>query len=164
MYSDKDFKNDLGKDFRHEDMISREGWAMCYFDGVYPADLAYIKLEIVNPQSNQLIRTMYFQFRKSYKTTFDAKSYVVDPVLGTKIVQNGILTELRPVKNQETGAVRYVKAHTTFKRDGVIDMLSDSPKRVKVDTEAIIRTQVRYSEKPKMVFLVTPPHLITENF
>ena len=28
-----------------------------------------------------------------------------------------------------------------------------------VNTVAIIRTQVRYSEKPKMVFLVTPPHL-----
>lgn len=159
-YEDKNFKKNLGKLFEHEDMISREGWAMYYFDGKFDYDVSYIKLEIVNPQSSQLIKTLYFEFRKSYKTTFDGRGYVVDPVLGSKIVQNGILSELRPGKNKATGEQMFGKAHTVFKRDAVADILADNPKRVKSDTNAIIRTQVRYSEKPKMLFLVTPPHLM----
>lgn len=157
-YDDKNFKKELGKDFAHEDTISREGWAKYYFKGKYERDVAYVRLQIVNPQTGMLIRTFYFQFRKSYQTSLDGRYYVTDPVLGDKIVKNGVMIELRQFKAKD-GQIVYRKAKTTFKQMKIPDVLS-STEMEQVNTQAVIRTQVRYSEKPKMVFLVTPPHLI----
>lgn len=157
-YSDANFENELGKEFYHEDLITREGWARYYFKGIYPKDIAYIKLEIVNPNTGMLIRRFYFQFKKSYQTSLDGRKFVTDPVLGSKIVKNGILTELRPVKGKD-GNVTYRKAKTTFDQDKIVDIMGAAERGI-VKTNAIIRTLARYSEKPKMVFLVTPPHLM----
>lgn len=157
-YEDKAFTKEMGKDFYHEDLVSSEGWAKYYFKGKYPKDTAYIKLQIVNPQTGMLIRTFYFQFIKSYLTSLDARYYVTDPVLGDKIVRNGVLTELRPVKTKD-GKIVYKKAKTTFKQLKVND-IDNMGEKEEVQTNAIIRTMSRYSEKPKMVFLVTPPHLM----
>ena len=157
-YEDAEFTKELGKDFYHEDLITREGWAKYYFKGKYPKDVAYVKLSIVNPSTNMLIRTFYFQFRKSYQTSLDGRKYVMDPVLNEKIVKNGILTELRPVKDAD-GKTVYKKGKTTFAQDKIVDITGNSS-RGQVQTSAIIRTMARYAEKPKMVFLVTPPHLM----
>ena len=157
-YNDKDFKQELGKDFYHEDLISREGWAKYYFKGKYPRDIAYIKLEVVNPQTGMLIRTFYFQFKKNYQTSLDARYYVKDPILGDKIVKNGVLVELRKFAKKD-GTIVFRKAKTSFAQTKIVDVLT-STRKEQVNTSAIIRTQVRYSEKPKMVFLVTPPHLM----
>lgn len=158
-YDDKDFKKELGKDFYHEDLVTREGWAKYYFKGKYPRDIAYVKLEIVNPQTGMLIRTFYFQFKKSYQTSLDARYYVKDPILGDKVVKNGILIELKKFRKKD-GTIVFRKAKTTFAQSKIVDVLSSSKDREQVNTAAIIRTMVRYSEKPKMVFLVTPPHLM----
>lgn len=157
-YADKNFKKPLGKDFYHEDLVSREGWAKYYFKGKYERDIAYVKLEIVNPQTGMLIRSFYFQFRKSYQTSLDARYYTKDPILGDKIVKNGVLIELRKFKKKD-GTIVYAKAKTTFNQKKIVDVLS-STRQEMVKTSAITRTMVRYSEKPRMVFLVTPPHLI----
>lgn len=158
-YDDKDFTKELGKDFYHEDLISREGWAKYYFKGKYPRDIAYVKLQILNPQTGMLIRTFYYQFKKSYQTSLDARYYVTDPVLGDKIVKNGVLVELRRFKRKD-GSIVYRKAKTTFNQTRIVDVMSPAPKKEQVGTHAIIRTMVRYSEKPKMLFLITPPHLM----
>lgn len=157
-YHDKDFTQEMGKDFYHEDTISREGWAKYYFKGKYPKDIAYVRLQIVNPQTGMLIRSFYFQFKKSYQTSLDARYYITDPILGDKIVKNGVLVELRQFKTKD-GKIVYRKAKTQFKQMKIPDVLT-SKRLESVNTVAIIRTQVRYSEKPKMVFLVTPPHLM----
>lgn len=153
-YEDKDFKVKLGKEFNHEDMVSREGWAMYYFEGKFEKPVAYLHLQIVNPQSGQVIRNFYFEFRKSYQTTFDAKRYVTDPVLGEKIVKNGTLTELKMFEKKD-GTIVYRKMNTTFDRVVVKDILDGGKTKGKVKENAIMRTMVRYSDKPKMVFLVT---------
>lgn len=158
-YDDKDFTKPMGEEFYHEDLVSREGWAKYYFKGKYPRDVAYVKLEIVNPQTGMLVRTFFFQFRKSYQTSLDARYYVTDPILGDKIVKNGVLIELRRFKKKD-GSIVMRRGKTTFAQLKVMDVLSNTRKKEQVDTTAIIRTQVRYSEKPKMVFLVTPPHLM----
>lgn len=157
-FEDKEFTKELGKDFYHEDLISREGWAKYYFKGKYKRDIAYVQLRIVNPQSGQYIHTYRFQFRKSYQTSLDARYYVTDPILGDKIVKNGILVELQPKKKKD-GTTTYVRGKTTFRQVKIQNVLS-STKKEPVESSAIIQTSVRYSEKPKMIFLVTPPHLI----
>ena len=157
-YEDDMFTKELGKDFTHEDLITREGWARYYFKGIFPSDIAYLKMRIMDASTNQLINTFYFKFTKSYQTSLDGRFFVKDPVLGDKIVKNGTLIELKPQMDEDGNVVKYSKAKTTFTKD-VVDFLNGGEKK-RGEVSAIIRTLTRYAEKPKMVFLVTPPHLM----
>lgn len=157
-FEDSNFSKPLGKAFEHTDTVSREGWAMYYFDGKFVNDTAYLRLRIMNPDTGMLMRTFYFMFQKSYQMSLSARYYITDPVLGNKIVKNGILTELKLMKNKE-GKVIWQKGKTTFKQLKIRDVANKGKKEV-VETAAIIRNMVRYSEQPRAVFLVTPPHLM----
>lgn len=162
-FSDKNFTKSLGKDFTHEDTLNREGWAMYYFKGIYPEDIAYLRLQIVDPGSEMLIRSFYFRFKKDYQKSLDGRYYMTDPVTGQKIVKNGILTEM-VVAGQTSDldgnvTTKYKVGKTTFPQRKVVDPLR-KPEPEPVETLAIMRHMVRYAEKPKMVFLVTPPHLM----
>lgn len=159
-YRDANFTDKYeGKDFYHEEIVSREGWARGYFKGIFEGKEGYLRLELTNANTNQLVRTMYFRFQKSYQTTLDGRTYVKDKVLHEKIVRDGLLTELAPQK-QKDGSVVYKPCHTTFKQRRMVDIATDDWHEEMVDTQAIIGTLTRYAEKPKMVFLVTPPHLM----
>ena len=162
-YEDKDFTKSLGKEFYHEDLVSREGWAKYYFKGIFPTDVAYLRLQIVNPQSGMLVRQFYFMFQKSYQTSLDGRYYVSDPILDEKIVKNGILTELKKCKVKDkdgTEKIVYRKGKSTFIQKKIKDVLSADRRKENIKIHAITQTMVRYSEKPKVVFLVTPPHLM----
>ena len=158
-YSDPLFKDSLGKDFYHEDLVNTAGWSRFYFKGIFPKDTAYLRCEIRNPQTFQLMRTFYFKFVKTYQTSLDGRTYVKDPILGNKIVHDGILTELRPVKDPKTGAVTFRRGHVTYKAEKMKD-IATTPRKETVKARAITQYMQRYSEKQKMVFLVTPPHLM----
>lgn len=166
-YSDEHFTKSLGKDFSHIDTVTLEGWARFFFKGIFPDDVAYIKLELENPNTDMALGRFYFKFTKSYQTTLDGNYYVTEPILGEKIVKNGILQELMPVYNdngypvvdKETGESIYAPNHVAFKGRKVIDV-NTSPAVEDIEINAIIQTMVRYTEKPKAVFLITPPHLM----
>lgn len=158
-YEDPLFEKPLGKDFEHEDLVTREGWARYYFKGIFPNDVTYLYMQIKNPSTGLLVKDFYFKFEKDYQVSLDGRFYVKDPVLGTKIVKNGILTELKAVRRKKTGERLYIPRKTTFKRDAVNFMQKNATKK-RINEKAIIRTMCRYAEKPKMVFLVTPPHLM----
>ena len=162
-FDDANFEKSYGKDFYHEDLITREGWAKYYFKGKFPNEKAYVRLQIFNPQSGMLVRTFYFMFQKQYQTSLDGRYYVSDPILDEKIVKNGILTELKPVriKNKDgTTEIKYKPGKVTFTQKKIKDVMSANKQQENVKTRAIIRTMARYSEKNKIVFLVTPPHLM----
>lgn len=176
-FEDENFEKPMGKDFYHEDMITREGWANYYFKGKYPKDTAYIRCQIVNASTGMLLETFYFKFQKAYQTSLDARYYITDPVLGNKIVKNGLLVELRQMKDKRTGKTVYRQGSRTFSQKKLTaesiagydvgsynprDPASSASKDIKeVQTPAIVRTSVRYCEAPKMIFLITPPHLIS---
>ena len=157
-YEDPEFKKCLGKDFYHEDMVTREGWARYYFDGKFAKEKGYVKLEVKNPSTDILVRTFYFEFRKSYMTSLDGRVYMKDPILEERIVKNGLMSELRPFRKKD-GTIVYRRAKTTFKQKKILDIENKGDK-VEVKTNAIISTMCKYAEKPKAVFLVTPPHLM----
>ena len=164
-FSDANFTDSLGKDFEHEDTVSREGWARAIFEGIYATDVAYLRLRLFNTESSTLMKTFYFRFTKSYQTNLKGRIYVKDPVLGTKIVKNGLLVEM--VRGSES---KMVPGSTQFEQEVLnLDQLTldeinsgnnDLIKKVKGQRNAVMSTQVHYSEKPKAVFLVTPPHLM----
>lgn len=167
-YDDKNFTKALGDDFYHEDTLSREGWARYYFKGKYERDVAYVKLDIVNPSTGMLIRTFYFQFTKSYQTSLDGRYYVTDPILGEKVVKNGVMVEMRKFKTKD-GKIVFRKKKTTFMQHKVVDIAqyASDPERLtghvpksQVAVSAITRNMVRYSEKTKSIYLITPPHLM----
>ena len=161
-YADGNFTRPLGEDFDHEEIIGREGWARYNFKGIFPADDAWLKLELVNPQSKMLVRTFYFRFTKSYALSLSGRHYVTESVTGRKMVKNGVLREVRPVRESGTadGAVtRYQAGETTYPQCRLDLTASGSPEKVTVQARAITQTMTRYSESPKAVFLVTPPHL-----
>ncbi len=176
-FEDENFEKPLGKDFNHEDTVSREGWARYFFKGCFKNDTAYIRLRIKDVGADMLVKTFYFEFQKDYQTSYDGKTYMRDPVLGTRIVKNGFLTELVKVRRKD-GTIVYRKAPTTFDRETVMNLVEAAEKLAAADpaerdalrSEVIQRGTVKtniftsltakYQEKCKMVFLVTPPHLM----
>ncbi|WP_234431345.1 type IV secretory system conjugative DNA transfer family protein [Streptomyces sp. NRRL F-5053] len=162
-YADPMFTENLGEDFEHEEIVGREGWARYNFKGIFPADEAWIKLELVNPQTKMLVRTFYFHFTKNYQISLNGRHYVVEPVTGRKIVKNGVLRELKPVREGGAGdgkVLSFQPADTLYPTMRLDFSGNGNPEKVQTRVRAITQTLVRYSEAPKALFLVTPPHMM----
>ncbi|MFF4409502.1 type IV secretory system conjugative DNA transfer family protein [Streptomyces sp. NPDC001404] len=162
-YADLMFTENLGEDFEHEEIVGREGWARYNFKGKFPGDEAWLKLELVNPQTKMLLRTFYFSFTKNYQVSLNGRHYVVEPVTGKKIVKNGVMRELKPVREGGTrdGKVLSFQSGDTLYPDTRLDFSGGgNPEKVSYQARAITQTLSRYSESPKALFLVTPPHLM----
>ena len=176
-FEDENFEKSLGKDFLHEDTVSREGWAKYFFKGCFKNEKAYVRLRIKDVGADMLVKTFYFEFQKDYQTSYDGKTYMRDPVLGTRLVKNGFLTELIKVKRKD-GTVVFKKHPSTFDKDTVTNLIEAAEKleempeaerdearagileRKMVKTNIFTSLSAKYQEKCKMVFLVTPPHLM----
>ena len=157
-YKDKNFSQQYkGSEFQHEDMITREGWTRMLFKGIFETDEAYLKLEIRHPQTNMLIKTFYFKFRKGYQTSLDGKTYVKNPILDEKIVKDGYLEEIVKTKNSK-GEIVYRLGHVQYYEDKLVEKNGEY-EVLPTKCNAIWQTSVRYTEKPKAIFVVTPPHL-----
>lgn len=158
-YADKDFKQRLGKEFDHQDTVSREGWARYFFDGKFTKDRAYVKLELVNADTGALVHTYFFEFQKRYQTSLDGQTYMLDPVLKSKVVRDGVIHELLPDENG-----RFHAGPTRFGRRLLVPDVDDNEdavfRKVTERVPAITQSYVKYAEKPKMLFMVTPPHLM----
>lgn len=162
-YADPMFTKSLGEDFEHEEIVGREGWARYNFKGKFPDDEAWLKLELVNPQTKMLVRTFYFSFTKTHQVSLNGRHYVVEPVTGKKIVKNGVMRELKPVREGGTrdGKILSFQAGDTLYPDTRLDFSGGgNPEKVSYQARAITQKLSRYSESPKALFLVTPPHLM----
>ncbi|MFI5702549.1 type IV secretory system conjugative DNA transfer family protein [Streptomyces xanthochromogenes] len=162
-YADPMFTENLGEDFEHEEIVGREGWARYNFKGKFPGDEAWLKLELVNPQTKMLVRTFYFSFTKNYQVSLNGRHYVVEPVTGKKIVKNGVMRELKPGREGGTrdGKILSFQPGDTLYPDTRLDFSGGgNPEKVSYQARAITQTLSRYSESPKALFLVTPPHLM----
>lgn len=165
VYTDDTFTEKLvqGDDFYHEDLVSREGWAKFYFGGILPNMKSYMKLTINNPNTGMLLDEFYFSFKKNYAVSLSGESYVKERVTGEKIIKDGVLVELqkKKMRNKRTGEVveKFVPFKSRFKSKSVKGVSEGNPHLEDIDTSVFISTITRYSEKPKMVFMVTPPHL-----
>lgn len=176
-FEDENFEKNLGKDFFHEDTVSREGWARYFFKGCFKSEKAYVRLRIKDVGSDMLVKTFYFEFQKSYQTSYDGRTYMKDPVLGTKIVKNGFLTEMIKVRTKD-GKTAFRRRPSTFDKNTILNIidaaqqLEELPederdeKRSEIVERGMVKTNIfsslsaKYQEKCKMVFLVTPPHLM----
>ena len=154
-FADPAFQEQLDKSFTHSDIVSREGWARYYFDGKFPENEAWLRLRLYDTKTGMQVKTFHFHFEKGYQTSLNGRYFITDPIKGTKIIKNGVLTE---VIKQEDGT--FAPGHTMYKQMRLTDISSNEPRKVDGTAKAIMQNQVRYSESPKAVFLVTPPHLM----
>lgn len=161
-YKDPSFSkaSSLGSEFHHEGLIDRTHWAKMYFKGIFPTDTVYLKCIIRNITTGMHICSFYFKFVKSYQTSLSGRTYTKNPILGNRIVKNGVLYELRPYKSKRDGKIHFTQAHKMYKSDEMIN-IETNPTVHKVLRPVITQTSVHYSEQPKMIFLVTPPHLMS---
>lgn len=156
-YEDDSFKKQLDKKaFGHLQTIDREGWARYFFDGKFKKRKNYIKLQIKDPKTGLLIKTFYFELELTYKTDLSGRRYVKDPVLNKKIIRDGALREMQYNKKKETFEYR----DTIVKRP-YFDLLDEDRKRQIVELPIFSQKTVKYTERPKAVFFITPPHLMS---
>ena len=134
-----------GDDFMHMEKLAPSGWTWIYFKGILDQDVSYVRLKISS--GSTVIQTFAFRFTKGYKT-FDDITYVIDPITNQKIVYGGILEEWDIGKQ----AVK----HSTF-QNNVYDPTLDS--YVLKNMPVLASNQVYYTERPKFIFAITPPHL-----
>lgn len=155
-YEDINFEKELDpKKFGHTQIIDRDGWARSFFDGKFKKRKNYIKLQIRNPKSNLLVKTFYFELELTYKTDLSGRRYVRDPILGKKIIRDGVLRELQYDRRKK----KFVYGDTMIKRP-YKDILNPDKKEEIIEVPAISQRVVKYTERPKMIFFITPPHLM----
>ena len=156
-YEDPVFEKALDKKvFTHTQTIDREGWARYFFDGKFKKRKSYIKLQIKNPKTGLLVKTFFFELELTYKTDLSGRRYVKDPVLNRKIIKDGALRELR--FNKKKGKYEY--RDTVVKRR-YYDLLDENRKQEIVEIPAFSQKTVKYTERPKAIFFITPPHLMS---
>lgn len=156
-YEDPKFEKQLdNKLFGHTQIIDREGWARYFFDGKFPNRKSYIKLEIRNPKTQLLVRSFYFEVELTYKTDLSGRRYVKDPVLNEKIIKDGTLTEMR--FNKKSGEYEY---KDTLVKRRYHDLLNQELGEQVVHIPAFSQKTVKYTERPKAIFFITPPHLMS---
>jgi len=146
IYRDAQFTDRYeGKDYEHEGRVDDTNWIWGFFKGIIDRDVAYLKLEIES--GGTIAKTFYFKFVKGYKR-FDDITYVTNPVTHKKMVDGGTLIELDGTTGKTQREMFKVKE---------LDILQNSYHYV--SKPIIIANQVFYSEQPKAIFAVTPPHL-----
>lgn len=166
-YSDASFKHSLGKDFDHEGTIDNHGWLIYAFKGIFPEKKAYIKLEILGADDNLLMNRYFFRFTKGYQVSLDGNTYVNDPVSEERIVKNGTIQEMIKDKRRKpdgTFEYFYKVQPTTYDYVNKSLIITDDPEgdATKIDKlPAISQSDVHYTEKPRIIFCVTPPHMMS---
>lgn len=162
VYKDSKFEHELGKEFRFDNTITSESWLMYKTKAIFPQNRVYLKLTIINSQGLEM-KEFYFVFTKGYQLSLDGRVYVVDPVSKKKVVLDGTLEELQRVEipNPKTGKkiVKYVQKPKTLQAWRKKLTKKDQGKRYKIDVRVLDQINVHYSEEPRVVFTITPPHL-----
>lgn len=134
-----------GSAFEHKEKLPPSGWTWGHFAGTFDQEVVYIRLTISS--GHTVVKTFNFRLTKGYKT-FDNISFVIDPITKKKIVSGGTLEEW-DIKEQKVTVSTFLT--NVFDYVGQTYRMKDMP--------VITSNQVYYTERPKCIFAVTPPHL-----
>lgn len=147
VYRDSQFTDEYsGKQFEHDEKVGSSNWVWGYFGGIFEQEVTYLKLSL-KTSGGTVIHDFHFRFTKGYKK-YDGITYVIDPITKKKILSGGTLVEF-DVESQ--------KPKVTEFQSKQIDISAQSYHEVV--KPILTSNQVYYSERPKFVFAITPPHL-----
>ena len=164
MYRDASFTDQYDPEsFSHEQVIDRNGWAVFAFDGKVDrvegeVPRAYVKLEILNDNTNTLVHVYYFKLELSFRKTLNGRSYLLDPVLQEPVVKDGILTELQRTE-KANGPDKFQPGNSTMTHIRASFSADDKEKDIQEELPVFSQKQVNYTERPKFISYITPPHL-----
>ena len=127
--------------------ISTSNWVWGFFKGIFDQEDTFVKLTVYTSDGQTVAREFFFQFTKGYKI-FDGITYVINPITKEKEVSGGTLIELDP-QTKEPKVSEFTSKQVDVQKGAYHD----------VSNPIIASNQVFYSEKPKFIFAVTPPHL-----
>ena len=147
IYRDKNFTDRYeGHEYEHDERVASSNWVWGYFEGMFDQEDTYIKLS-VQASSGTVAKEFFFKFSKGYKR-YDSITYIIDPITRKKVIAGGTLVELDP-KTKEPKISEFSNKQ--------IDLLSNGYQDV--SKPVITANQVFYSERPKFIYAITPPHL-----
>ena len=99
-FTDKTFTKQLDEDFDHDDTVSRMVGRNIILK-VYSKIIKVIYVwNYMTVNHKMLIDTFYFEFVKTYQLDVTGRKYLEDPILGDRIVKDGILYELEPTREK----------------------------------------------------------------
>lgn len=164
-YRDKEFKNKYeGADFEHQSRVDSNGWCMYFFKGIFENRKTYLKLEIFDDVNGLRAKEFLFEFTKGYQTSMNGRTYVVHPVHKERIIHNGVLREMhrQEIKNRHgEKEKKLIYGASVIKRRRKSLVEKDNGAEIIDRVPIFIQNEVHYTESPKAVFFITPPHLMT---
>lgn len=163
VYKDPEFKQELGKEFSYSNLITNKSWLRYKTKAIFPQQRVYLKLTIINTENGLDMRRYYFVFTKGFQKSLDGRVYVTDPVTKKRIIHDGSLEELQKVKIPLPGKnqykIQYVRKPATIPFTAKRLTKEDLGEKYREDRRVIDQINVHYSEEPRVVFAITPPHL-----
>lgn len=152
-YTDSSYEKTLGKDFHHENIITQDCWAHYYFDGKFDEDMVYLKLSIYSSETKRRLKSFKFRFVRGYQMSLNYMNYITNPITEEPIVKDGTLSEIGFDKAKN----KYRPITSYFNAKRGTDVLEEY---VTVRKPIFMMTDVQYTERPKFIFVITPPHLM----
>jgi conserved hypothetical protein len=170
---DKDFIYNVGT-------IDTYGWADFIFKGIFPQERAYIKLEIHSADNGLKSHEFRFMFKKDYRKSYTGQQILLNPITHEPEVQGGHMSEYilesvplldrktkKPVidENGDVVLVKKPKVIVSHETSVQKSLLLNDPedKTIMVERRTINDYDIRYAEKPTILFLVAPPNLASYN-
>lgn len=166
VYEDSNFTKPLGKEFNYENVVSDLNWIMYKTKAIFKPRTVYLKLDIKHASTGLLMKTFYFEFTKGYQLSLDGRVLVVNPVTKKYIVKDGSFEEMQPVtvrshNNSQATHTAYKKQPSIYEIKKLMLTEANQGKPKIIRTRMIDQINVHYSEEPRTVFFVTPPHLLS---
>lgn len=138
--------------YHHSGVVDSDGWIMEVYKGLLDGQRNYFKLEIFDDETQQLMHIFYFEFTKGYQRTLDGNAFVHDPVSDDRIIKDGVLVEL--VKKNK----HLIYGQTAMSKQHYVLGGKQAGKSETLHTPAIDQIDVHYTERPKAIFVNTPPN------
>lgn len=168
-YSNEDFSEEhryTEKGYDVKGTVDPNGWVKAFFKPIFPENEIYIKIDLLAMgRGNYPAQTFYFKFTKHYQHALNGKEFVEEPTTGQRIIHGGSLDEYdnewhySSIKKKKVLSGKLKRSMFTLDqvnlRDNVIDA---SEYREKVESPCIIQVDIGYEEKPKAIFMITPPN------
>lgn len=174
VFSDSNFEKQLDpKTFDYSNVVDVHGWVNYVTKGIFPKRHVYMRLKVIEMATNLPIKIFYFRFTKGYQRSLNGRFYVTDAVTHKKVIKDGVLEEGRRqairdinghvVKGQPK---KFVLGNSVFIKNIYSlqdeDYKEDGTPTIKRQKRRVIsQVEVHYTEQPKALFFVTPPHLLS---
>lgn len=168
-YSNPDFAEEhryTEKGYDVKGTVDPNGWVKAFFKPIFPENEIYIKLDLLAMgRGNYPAQTFYFKFTKHYQHALNGHEFVEEPTTGQRIIHGGSLDEYdnewhkAPMSKKKVLSQKFKRSMFTLDQVNLRDNVIDASEYIeKVKAPCITQFDIGYEEKPKAIFMITPPN------